>query len=704
MGTPKKHHLIPNFLIRNFAIDSESSTKQVWHYIKGKEQPHKANSKNVFAQNNFYTGPDGDIDIEQQLSKKESSYAKTVAHVLENRELEPSNITTLTDFIHNLNCRGHIRDQMHDCVKRLHTPLSKVLAGEHPAYVHNHLSLMSDEEARSLAQALVYTHAKHIRDPLIHVNLVQTWEAQLKKIIELLGPDMLERGMHKITPLLEQWISSVDLKKTHLENLPEAMRQALPTIFESFEWDLLQSDEEPFLLGDTGAINYSEVDNCWKHSAYVSNKDLRYVFLPLSPEVGLLGKHPNAQEQPEVWSTKNINAGIASASLSSFISSQDSPGFQTLQSKIGMDHDQFSTEMFEEGGVLEEEKWYMNTENPSDISVSLEFRNNCSLDKNSKEKFLRLANLFKMSKDCLSLAEPFHATCIFTDDVVAVVKEITNKDTNATGGGNPDANICWIDVIPSPRNKFRNTLVVNTAMFKNQDGAERIGLMFKFLRKLFSLAMITHYNKTEIYQDGNYLDAFKTTATVMIRWKKPTQICHALFNTHVKLDAEQNKVEQDDLIHRVILEHVESQALNYIESFQTDFLPTIERYKNTGTDEDLQQLANVSQTLINLLGISLADYFAISSVEERDNFFERLKSHDIFRFFIEDEWNTLADLCDSDSEESKYYALMQSLERILAHCGLYWYPKSNGKGQSDLIVGMSTYDLYASMKKESSRP
>ncbi len=707
MGTgskPKRHHLIPDFLIRNFAIDSESSTKQVWHYIKGKEQPHKTNTKNVFAQNNFYTGPDESIDIEQQLSEKENSYARTVAQVLETRELEPTDITTLIDFIHNLHSRGHIRDQMHDLVKKIHTPLSKVLAGEHPGYVHNRLSSTSDEEARAQARTISYTHAKHIRDPLTHVTLVQTWEAQIKKIIELLGPDMLKRGMHEMIPFLEQGLSSIDHEKIHLENLPEAINQVTLGIFESFKWDLLEPDEEPFLLGDTGAISYSEADNCWKHSAYVSNKDLRYVFLPLSPEVGLLGKHPNAKEQPEVKSTKNINAGIASASWSSFISSQESCRFQTLQSKIGIDHDQFSTEMFDEGGVLEEEKWYMNTESPSGISVSLEFKNDCSLDESSKETFSRLARLFETSRNYLSLAEPFRATCIFTDDVVATVKEITSEDTNTAEGGNLDANICWIDVVSSPRNKFKNTLVVNTAMFKSQGNEERISLMFKFLRKLFSLAMITHYNQIKVCGENTYSDVFRTTATVMTRWKKPTQICHVLFNTYGKLDAEQNGVEQDGLIHRIILEHVESQALNSVGSFQTDFLPAIERYKNTGTDEDLQQLANISQTLINQLGISLADYFAISSVEERDDFFKRLKSYDIFRFFIEGEWNTLANLCDSDSEESKYYALMQSLERILARCGLYWYPNINEGGESDLIVGMSTYDLCASMKKQLDLP
>jgi len=108
MNIPKKHHLIPNFLLRNFSINLENSSKQIWLYRKNSNNPIKVNTKDAFVQNNFYTLPDGDISIEKLLSTRESCWAQTLTKILEKRAIEKHHTPILIDFIHTLNCRGHV--------------------------------------------------------------------------------------------------------------------------------------------------------------------------------------------------------------------------------------------------------------------------------------------------------------------------------------------------------------------------------------------------------------------------------------------------------------------------------------------------------------------------------------------------------------------------------------------------------------------
>lgn len=91
---PKKQHVIPHFLIRYFAINLDGKTKQVWLHRKDIDKATRANTKNVFAQNNFYTFPDGDTSLEEMLSHSEASYAKAI----EDAQLKASQMQTCQSY------------------------------------------------------------------------------------------------------------------------------------------------------------------------------------------------------------------------------------------------------------------------------------------------------------------------------------------------------------------------------------------------------------------------------------------------------------------------------------------------------------------------------------------------------------------------------------------------------------------------------
>ena len=551
------------------------------------------------------------------------------------------------------------------------------------------------EEARAIAQSQAYEMAGEIRHPLLHVNLVQILESDIRKMIEQFAPELLIRGLSEIKMIFSQYLNDEFfvkiIKEAQLGGLKEIQSRLIkPELLQSFNWKLLPATKEVFILGDTGAIGYSETDSGWRYLPFIEGKDLRFVVLPLSPKIALLGCHPSLNSDLSIIS--EINNGIASTSLSAFISSENSEFFRELQNQIGINSHPSSTKMFREWDFPKEDDLYLNKETPCIASMNLNFQNDCSLNEKEKNYFIQLSEAFESIFESLFLAEPLVTECIFTDNITETIRNLENERENIVDQSHiiqPEQ--VWIHVLSTePKSRFRNTIIINTNHFKNADRGFIVELLFKYLRQLFGFAIDTYREKRKPNKKIKYFEIFKQTASAMKKSRDNTTVSLILFNKIVNVDIME---EGENLINNILISYFENDIYFCLHKLEYSLLPNIKAYRESGNH--LDKLARESEEIIAHIGIAHAQYFAATTDEQRQDFFKRLKQVEIFRFILEDEWKAISDLCDENTPQAEY-ALIRCLERILARCGLYWHFTENG--DPDLIVGFSSYDLLMNAK------
>ena len=701
-NNPKKHHVIPNFLLRNFAIDPSKKSKQVWLYRNDAEIPIKVNTKDVFAQNNFYTFPGGDTFLEGMLSKSEAIYAQAVAETLNKEQLENKHLPILLEFIHNLNCRGHaFRIEAHHLIGVMMNFLGKEFEDNPEGIIKNCARTSFPENERAMAQKQTYVLAGQIRYPLLHVNTVQMLETDFRKMIEQLGPDLLRRGLSEIKFMFSQYLNeeyfAKIIEKAQLEGLEKALSKLINIeLLTSFEWSLMKSSEERFLLGDTGPIGFSETDNGWRYLPFIEGKDLRFVILPLSPKIALIGSHPTAHRTPPT--IEEINKGIATTSLSSFISSDTHETLEQLCNQIGVNSHSSSTEMFREWGLPKEEKLYQSSESPCEATINLTFEKNCSLKQTDRANFIALSKTFEQCDKSLMLAEPFSVECTFTDNIHETLKFLEDNIANITDQSNSvKAEEIWIHVVNTePQSRFKNHIIINTTHYNRADEKGKTEFLFKYFQQLFRLATDTYIREQKSDAKNEHFGIFKQTATEMQKGRLPTKLSLDVFQEVAQVRYLNSNEKDDNHVQNLIINHLENHISFCLDELINSFFPHIKAYRETGNK--LDELARESEKIIAQIGVSLANYFAITTPDQRGEFFSRLKQVYMFRFTIEDEWKSISEFCDENSQEAKI-GLMHCLERILARCGVYWYYNVDGQGQNDLIVGMSSYELLCDAKK-----
>ena len=711
-NNPKKHHVIPNFLLRNFAIDPSKKSKQVWLYRNDAENPIKVNTKDVFAQNNFYTFPGGDTFLEEMLSKDEAVHARTVAETLNKEQLESKHKTILLDFIYNLNCRGQVfRIETRHLIGTMIDFLGKEFEDNPEGIIKNRARTSFPEDARAMAQKQTYALAGQIRSPLLHANLVQMMETDIRKMIEQFGPDLSRRGLSEIKLVFSQYLTkeyfAKAVERAQIEGLEKALSRLINIeLLTSFEWSLMKSSKENFLLGDTGAIGFSETDNGWRCLPFIEGKDLRFVILPLSPKIALIGSHPTAQRKnPTI---EEINKGIATTSLSSFISSDTNETFKKLCNQIGANSHPSSSEMLGELNLPKEEELYLNLESPCEATINLTFEKNCSLKQADRDSFSALSNAFEKCTKSLMLAEPFSVECTFTDNIHETLKSLEDNIANITDQSNSvKAEEIWTHVVNTePQSKFKNHIIINTTHYNRADEKGKTKFLFKYLRQLFRLATDTYIKEQKSDAKNEPFGIFKQIATEMQKGKMPTKVSFDVFQKVVEIRRADSNEKDDNHVQNLIINHLENHIFFCLDELINSFFPHIKAYRETGNKLEerskespaRESLARASEKNIIQIGVSLANYFAVTTPNQRDEFFSRLKKRDMFRFTIEDEWKSISEFCDENSQEAKI-GLIHCLERILARCGIYWCYNVDGQGQNDLIVGMSSYELFCDAKK-----
>ena len=555
------------------------------------------------------------------------------------------------------------------------------------------------QEARAISQRLAYAQAGQLRYPLLHVNLVQTLENDIRKMIEQIGPDMLRRGLSEIKIIFSKYLTEEYftklIKDAQLKGLSKAFNMmASPELYQSFHWTLHASSKDRFLLGDTGAIDFSEADNGWRYLPIIEGKDLRFVVLPISPSYALLGTHPNTTLPPP--SPEEINRGIAHTSLASFISSEQSEILNDLKELIGSDSHPSSTEMFREWDFPQDNEWYINQTNPCSAAVSLSFEDNCNLQEKDRQYFTNLTKAFERAAGELILAEPLVINCIFTNSINETLIALENNGVQLAEKRtaiNPKE--VWTHTIEThPPSKFRNHVLINTTLYDGLNSENHVELLFKYFRQLFRVATDTYIKSESNNSQHDHFGIFKLTALRMQQTRLPTGLSFKVFQEVVKVSIDTDPNPKTNRGQDLILHILEDHVLYCLHTLITSLFKHLMEYKKG--KYELEKLAIESEEIVAHIGISLANYFAVSTSEQRDNFFTRLTKVDVFRFAIEDEWKLIAELCDQGSAEAKF-SLAQSLERILAKCGLYWHFGEDG--QNDLIVGMAPYELFMDIKK-----
>ncbi len=89
MTLPKRHHTIPQFLLRNFAEDGKK--QRIWVYDKWYDKIHRTSIKNVAVQSYFYQynlDENYFVSLEESLSQLEAAAAIVVRRILTERTID----------------------------------------------------------------------------------------------------------------------------------------------------------------------------------------------------------------------------------------------------------------------------------------------------------------------------------------------------------------------------------------------------------------------------------------------------------------------------------------------------------------------------------------------------------------------------------------------------------------------------------------
>lgn len=348
--TARRHHYIPQFLLRNFASRRQSQKRWIIQFTRESE-PREISTRDAGVARDFYG--EGDDTLERALSAHESEHAIVVAKVL--RGEDPQHFDeTLGSMVRLLAYRSRMFREgfLQGASGALHEIASTATREKISKYVERNFEMLV-EEMRSKAPALPLEHQQVLQIVLSEPAFV----AELKR--QAVQHYQTRRGAAGMAKVIRQVFEGVDLDafvpKSHNEGIDRSLRGGL-ALTKSGEvyWSVLRWHSNSVILGDNVVIAFSgegAPGHLSKHNAAWSE-----IYAPIAHDTILVASRT---DDPPGRGLNDINAAAAGTSQRCFFASCDAAAWRDLASRIGA-----------EGPLLSEEDVKRASQGVWDASIS----------------------------------------------------------------------------------------------------------------------------------------------------------------------------------------------------------------------------------------------------------------------------------------------------------------------------------------------
>ena len=118
---PKRHHHIPQLLLRGFATERKGNFYTCW-FPKGGTPKENINIINVAVVHNFHKG--AQWDLEEEMSVRESQFALALDDLRQTGVADQNTASTVAQFVFNMMVRtNNLRNNMSDGVPARSQPV-----------------------------------------------------------------------------------------------------------------------------------------------------------------------------------------------------------------------------------------------------------------------------------------------------------------------------------------------------------------------------------------------------------------------------------------------------------------------------------------------------------------------------------------------------------------------------------------------------
>lgn len=317
----KRHHYIPQFLLRRFASRTGRSCKWVWQFRDG-DSPKEIVTKDA-AVSRFFHGTDG-IGLEDGLARLESDHARVLRALDSGADPETfsESLRTLAWFL-AVRTRA-FRKQLTQVVScgmqnlaasgsQATQAFERELQSNFPKHLQVYLETLPQDQRSWLAVLLqdesVYAafHA-HVYASLAHVP---EW---VHRMCEDIASDALNT-----------------VESGHLRALNQLAARALPPDeFRVPRWSLLHCQHHGVVLGDSVVVAEGP-EGAWGVLKQ-SSTDFRSIYIPVSPELVVVGHHGSGSK---FLLPDELNVESVRLSWDTFFAARNSEYEIALAARIG---------------------------------------------------------------------------------------------------------------------------------------------------------------------------------------------------------------------------------------------------------------------------------------------------------------------------------------------------------------------------------
>lgn len=319
----KRHHFIPQFLLRGFACNVVGKNSYCWLYKAG-NNPLRTNTKNIGLERSFYALEDNN-EIDETITKDEGKYASIVNHLRATHSLEsdlPSD--TAADLLTHLVIRTrHTRQSFSHIADSFMQQMLSCLSD--PQDLERLITRQLNENPDLIRKSIEEEAIRHGIDTAANSRLIDTLEKYAISNTEtLIKQGSAEHHSGLIKALNEFRTSAPETaRKGHLDALnksisPEPRKKVLVEL----NWKLLTYENHSLILGDVV---------CWcvlkgsgaPVSLLWSGDSIESVYLPISHRHLIVGSLTRNQDFIDPTLLNTTSASLSHEFIVSSIRSSD---------------------------------------------------------------------------------------------------------------------------------------------------------------------------------------------------------------------------------------------------------------------------------------------------------------------------------------------------------------------------------------------
>lgn len=323
----KRHHYIPQLLLRGFL--SKKKKKEMYSYVyeKGKAS-YEANIKNIAVETYFYKHADNDAD--ESITKKEGMFATEINRIRSTGSLDGVSLEVLVSFVESLAVRTkNMRSLLEDSTGYLIESASKAILADSNLDDAINVALSDEDKLIDECVAEIVAAAPHLDKLFVRRLVVKKFQENRPQLEQFMYGAAKAFGPQMFTNLSKNIPTEVAKAQVRCLN-NESLHGGRSENYLKLCWTLEIFDEGALILGDVGPLG---IDSKGGVVPLLFEGDLSTIFLPIRSNILLVG---SKESEAMKLTADEVNLLTASMSINFFVSAKDTQDINRLKNLIGV--------------------------------------------------------------------------------------------------------------------------------------------------------------------------------------------------------------------------------------------------------------------------------------------------------------------------------------------------------------------------------